>query len=98
MTHNVRNRNTTPNFKYILLPILLLYLHILSKYVTLNLCRKKNNKLVPIILDRLQLLYTQFTKDIERDKIVKPFSNLEKYTETKFDDTSSLYQSKRINF
>jgi len=41
-----------------------------------NLYREDNNKLVPIILDRLQLLYTQFTEENESSQNIKPFSHL----------------------
>lgn len=42
----------------------------------LNICREDNNRLVPIILDRLQLYYTQFTEENEINQSAKPFSHL----------------------
>lgn len=41
-----------------------------------NLRREDNNKLVPIILDRLQLFYKQFTEENEINQNTKPFSHL----------------------
>lgn len=38
--------------------------------------KEDNNKLVPIILDRLQLYYTEFTEKNEISQNIKPFSHL----------------------
>lgn len=42
--------------------------------MTLNMCREDNNRLVPMMLDRLQTVYSQFCEEISQN--TKPFSNL----------------------
>lgn len=42
----------------------------------LNFCREDNNKLVPLVLERLQESYTQFCEENKINSSSKPFSHL----------------------
>lgn len=59
------------------------------------ICREDNNRLVPKILDRLQLYYTQFCEENEMNQNTKPFSHLNN-DQTINDNTS--FPRKRSNF
>lgn len=64
----------------------------------LNLCREDNNRLVPIILDRLQLYYTQFTEENEINQSTKPFSHLNNDKTNNVKATIKPSPRKRSNF
>jgi len=84
------------NFKYVLYNFV--FYNTLTcklKYYNFKLYREENNKLVPIILDRLQSYYTQFCEENEINQSTQTYSNLN--SDQTSDDTDAPSPKRRSN-
>jgi len=67
----------------------------LLKY-NFKLCRDSNNKLIPIILDRLHSYYTQFCEEKEINQSMQPYQNTN--SEQPNDDPGAPFSKMKSNF
>jgi len=71
-----------------------MWINILLKY-NFKLCREDNNKLVPIILDRLHSYYTQFCEENEINQSTQPYQNTN--SDQPSDETGAPSPKKKSN-